>query len=479
MTSQQLDQIRSRIRAALPLSRRPRRRFIIPALALLLCLGSIATATVVSLPAGPTLASPVVTAAFAPLAAEIPQLQGKLLHICHLRGTVDPGMARYLSRVVRGAESDGAAVLVIIDSTGGRVDAALAMRDTLLRSTVPTLAFVDGRAWSAAALIAMSAEVLIMAPGSSIGAAEPSPLTAKTLAAVRSEFEATAEARGRDPRLAAAMVDVDVSIPGVVERGQLLSVTAATALNLGLIEATARTADEALALAGLGDVAHLERPMSPAERTASLVTHPTVAPILLTVALVALVIEVFTAGFGAAGIVGLVSLALFFGGHLIAGFGGWEVAALFVLGLVLLLIEAFVPGFGLFGLGGIGSIVGSIYLASRGSGEALQSLAIALVATVLLTVLVLRIGLRRGLFARLSLGQAMTTEQGYVAREQRRDLIGQTGTTATMLRPAGTARFGDQIVDVVSEGTYIASGTEVTVVAVEGPRVVVRPAEPK
>lgn len=395
------------------------------------------------------------------------------VHVCRVTGTVDPGMARYIGRVIRDASTEGASVLLVVDSLGGRVDSALEIRDHLLRADIPTIAYVEGRAWSAAALIAMAAERLIMQPGSSIGAAEPSPLTVKTLAAVQSEFEATAEARGRDSMLAAAMVDSDVSIPGLVERGRLLSMTAGTAVERGFADSTAPTLREALNLVGLGAAAQTDVPMSAAEKLAQLVTHPAVAPVLLTIALVALVVEVFTAGFGAAGVVGLVSLALYFGGHLIAGFGGWEVTALFVLGLILLMIETFVPGFGIFGIGGIASMIGSFYLASRSSADALRSLVIAVIASLLLSVFLLRIGMRRGWFSRLMLGQSLAADQGFIAREQRTDLIGQRGVATTMLRPAGTARFGEVLVDVVSEGMFVPAGTSVTVVRVEGPRVVV------
>jgi membrane-bound serine protease (ClpP class) len=210
-----------------------------------------------------------------------------------------------------------------------------------------------------------------------------------------------------------------------------------------------------------------------AEGLARLVTHPAVAPILLTIALVALVFEVFSPGFGVAGVIGLASLGLFFGGYLVAGVGGWEVTALFLLGAVLLVVEAFIPGFGVFGIGGIISITASIYLASRSSADALRSLVLALGASAVLVVFLLRLGLRRGWFARLQLAQSLGTAQGYVARVQRVDLVGRTGVAVTALRPAGTARFGESLLDVVSEGMFIPAGTAVTVVRVEGPRVVV------
>jgi membrane-bound serine protease (ClpP class) len=315
-----------------------------------------------------------------------------------------------------------------------------------------------------------------MAPGSSIGAAEPAPLTAKVLAALRGEFEATAEARGRDRILAGAMVDASVSVPGVVASGQLLVLTATQAEQHGISDSTTASAGEALAAAGLpaqAPVRHYN--IGPAEQASRYITHPAVAPVLLTVGLVALAIEVFTAGFGAAGALGLTSLGLFFGGHLIAGFGGWEVAALFILGVVLLVVEAVVPGFGIFGLGGIASIIGSIYLASRGSADALRSLAIAVVMSMLLVALALRLGVSKGWFSRLALRQATTTEDGFVAGPAQDALLGETGVAATLLRPAGVARIGGNSVDVVTEGMYVPAGTKIRVVKVEGPRVVVSP----
>ena len=399
-------------------------------------------------------------------------------YVSTIGGAIDAGLARYVARVVREATAVGAAVVFRIDSTGGLVDAALQIRDTILRASVPTVAFVEGRAWSAAALIAMAADHLAMAPGSSIGAAEPIPLTAKTLSAVRAEFEATAEAQGRDSLLAAAMVDASIAIPGVVDAGQLLSMTAGVALERGFADAGAAGIGSAVDSAGMAGATLVEAPQTSAEKLARLVTHPAVAPVLLTVALVSLVIEVFSAGFGAAGIVGLIALGLFFGGHLIAGVGGWEVTALFILGVVLLLVEGFVPGFGIFGVGGLVAMIASVYLASRSSTDALRSLVVAIVASTALSILMIRVGMRRGWFARLTLAQSLRTDQGFVAREQRVDLMGRTGTAVTSLRPAGTARFDDVLLDVVSEGMFIGAGTTVTVIRVEGPRVVVSPAQP-
>ena len=117
-------------------------------------------------------------------------------------------------------EAGAALILVELNTFGGRVDAATEIRDTLIDAKVPTAAYVTERAWSAGALIALAAETIWMAPGSSIGAAQPVPADEKTVSALRAEFESTAERTGRDPRVAAAMVDAGVAVDGLVAPGR-------------------------------------------------------------------------------------------------------------------------------------------------------------------------------------------------------------------------------------------------------------------
>jgi membrane-bound ClpP family serine protease len=109
------------------------------------------------------------------------------------------------------------------------VDAAVLIRDALLRAPVRTVAFVNKRAISAGALISLAAERIAMADGGTIGAATPvelgvpgapaQPVAEKTVSYMRKEFRATAESRKRPPLLAEAMVDANVDIPGVIAKG--------------------------------------------------------------------------------------------------------------------------------------------------------------------------------------------------------------------------------------------------------------------
>src|SRR5688500_2858278 len=127
------------------------------------------------------------------------------VYVVPITGVIDLGLAPYLSRVLDQAEAEGAsAVLLQIDTPGGRLDAVLQMRDALLGSGVPTIAFVDRTAFSAGALIASACEESYMTPGAVVGAATPvdgatgETSTEETASAVRTHLEATAEPRPRD-----------------------------------------------------------------------------------------------------------------------------------------------------------------------------------------------------------------------------------------------------------------------------------------
>jgi hypothetical protein len=242
------------------------------------------------------------------------------VYIVPLQGQIEHGLASFIARGLREASDAGADVVIIdIDTPGGYVDSALKMRDAIISSEVRTIAYVDSRAWSAGALIAIACDDIAMKMGSSMGAAETRPKEEKYISAVRAEFEATAELRGRDPAVAGAMVDADVEIPGVIERGKILTLTATAAENLGFIEYKVKDLDDLLELLGLSGAEIVDVKQTSAEWFARLLTNQVAAEVLLTLGLVGLAVELVTPGFGIPGTIGIVSLGLFFGGRIMAG----------------------------------------------------------------------------------------------------------------------------------------------------------------
>ncbi|MFW5992193.1 MAG: ATP-dependent Clp protease proteolytic subunit, partial [Halanaerobiaceae bacterium] len=162
------------------------------------------------------------------LAADGPELVYRI----PVTGNIDNGLFRFVERGVAAAEGDGADLIVFeIDTYGGYVDPAIKIRDLILSTELPTVTFVSGRAWSAGALIALAGEELFMVPGSSMGAAETRPDDEKYISALRKEFKATAETRGKNSELAVAMVDADLEIEGMIVSGKLLTLTAREAVD--------------------------------------------------------------------------------------------------------------------------------------------------------------------------------------------------------------------------------------------------------
>jgi membrane-bound serine protease (ClpP class) len=405
-------------------------------------------------------------------------------------GVVELGLAPFIERSLEEAAARGAAFVVLdMDTPGGRVDAAERIADALSDSPVPVYTLVNRRAFSAGALIALATDGIYMRPGSVIGAATPVDGTGekapeKIVSAMRSEMRALAEARGLDPLIAEAMVDEDIAIPGVVEAGKLLTLTTEEAVRVGYATEV-EDLSALLALLG-GRYAQVETSEANwAERVVRFFSNPVVAPFLLTLGFLGLITEIKTPSFGMAGIAGLLSLALFFGSHLIVGLAGLEDLIVFGIGLALLGVEIFlVPGFGLFGILGALGILAGLYMSLIGSiptSADFTRAGMILTTSVLLIVVtawvMIRSVPRASRLARSGVFLLERTDRsiGYEAAPARRDLVGVVGKAITDLRPSGTGLFGDERIDVVSESEWITEGTPIRIISAEGYRHVVRP----
>jgi membrane-bound serine protease (ClpP class) len=403
-------------------------------------------------------------------------------------GIVEMGLAPFVERSLSEALAAGAVAAVLdIDTPGGRVDAAERIADAIADAGLPVYAFVNRRAISAGALISLATDGIYMRPGSVLGAATPvtgegQTAPEKMVSVMRSEFRALAEASGLDPRIAEAMVDPDIAIEGVVEEGKLLTLSTDDAVRVGFATEVADW-DGMLAAIGAVGAAVVETRVNWAERTVRFLTHPIVAPFLLSIGFLGLLIEIKTPAFGLAGLAGVTSLSLFFGSHLIIGLAGWEVLILLSAGILLILAEVFVfPGFGIAGiLGGI-SVLSSVFLAMLGSmptrGDvmiAMNVILASLVITFLLGWQLIRVLPKDRRARRILLETSTSKEAGYISADLRSELVGKQGVAVTDLRPAGTGQFGDEYIDVVSESGWVMAGTPIRVIRAEGYRHVVRP----
>lgn len=438
------------------------------------------------------------------------------VYVIDISRTIDLGLAPYLERVLDDASDAGAAAVIIeINTPGGRLDAVLQMKDAILDSPVRTIAFVNRTAFSAGALVAIASNDIYMTSGAVMGAATPvdggtgDTASEKVVSAVRSTFASTAEVRGRNPSVAEAMVDLTVNIPGLSPSGQLLTLTTTTALDWGYADGVAENREQLLAATGLADAQVIETSLSLAERATRVITDPVIAGLLLTVGLILIVADFFVDGLGIMAIVGVIAIATFLWGHLVAGLAGWEDVTLVVLGVALIATEIFIiPGFGVAGVLGLLSLFGGIFLAMIGrdirSPEQVQQSAFTVIAVLLLfalgwVVLLLTVPRRTrfgGTVLRSTVDSApssgATQTSGWLRRfggnasldseftgphasvSEEPSLVGASGVAVTPLHPSGTAEIGGAQVDVVAEGDFIDEGDAIVVVVDEGYRRVVQ-----
>ncbi|MDC3415562.1 NfeD family protein [Aquibacillus salsiterrae] len=405
----------------------------------------------------------------------------KLVYIIPIEDDVERGLESFINRVTKEAvEANADQVIFEIDTPGGRVDAAINIGEIIQDIDVPTTAFITSQALSAGSYIALNTDAIYMKPNATIGSSgvitsDGNAADKKSQSAWLAAMKTAASSKGRDPLYAAAMADPNIDLPEFdAPEGEYLTLGPTQAVEVGYAKMVVNHRTALLDELGLTDASIVEVDKSLAEKIAGFLTNPVVVPILLSLASIGLIVELFSPGFGIPGIAGLLSLVLFFYGHIVAGLAGYEAVVLLLLGIAMIVLELFVPG-GIIGILGIGSVVGSLFLSAEDIGQMAMSIGIAVLVTLLVSVILFKtIGIEKGLFKHIILKERTTTELGYVSTVNRLELIGMTGVTVTPLRPSGSAVFDKERLDVISEGGFIDRDKSVQIIKTEGTRIVVR-----
>lgn len=409
---------------------------------------------------------------------------------------ITPGIASFVERALSEADENELVVLRI-DTFGGRVDAAVEIRDAVLASESHTVAYIENRAISAGALIAYAADSIVFSDAASMGAAtpiqteggQPVAVGEKFVSYMRAEIRATADANGRRTDIAEAMVDRTVVVDGVVDGETLLTVTTAEAVALEIADGVATSLLDLRSDLGVEDATLIVAERNWGEELAMFLTSPAVSSILMSLGLLGLWIEIKAPGFGIFGAIGLTCLFAFFFGHFAVDLAGWEEVILVAVGIALLIAEVFViPGFGIAGFAGITAIVTALILAMINVPlnvaldlgfltSVVWRVVIALFLAISGTALILRFIPTRALPEWLVLRAAIEDKSGagnadYVTEES---LLGLVGFATTDLRPSGKATIEGRVVDVVSSMRFVDKGTRIRVIEVAGVRVVVEP----
>ncbi len=412
-------------------------------------------------------------------------------------------------------------VFLVIDSPGGslihslRLAAYLAELDS---GRVRTVAYVPAQARSDAALIALACDQLVVGEHAVLGGPGHQRIGPQQLEDARPAVQQIASQKGRSWSLLMAMLDQELRIrryqqegTGIVRHlaadelaeqsdsgdwqvaGDLPTATGLRgpqAVETGLAVRQAADFAEVQAAFQVANGLPAVRP-NWAHRLIEFLASPRVAGTLLFIGWFALMFEFMSPGLGLPGFLSAVCFLLFFWSSVLHGTAGWLEILLFVAGIVFVALEIFVlPGVGAFGIGGAGLIVASIVLASqtfvipRNPYEwsqvpnSLLVLSAAGAGMILSLLCMPRLLTHAPVFCRIALESPDAIELETIRYQESLVhwdyLLGKRGVTVTPLTPSGKARFGDELVDVISDGDLVAAGTDVTVAEVRGNEVVVR-----
>jgi len=403
-------------------------------------------------------------------------LSADLVYHVPIHKTIDLGLPAFIERAIAEAKEDKASAIVFdIDTFGGRVDGATEIKNAILQldSSITTVAFITGEAASAGALISLACTKIVMTKGASIGAAtavdiQGNKASEKVISYMRSMMRSTAEARGRSPILAEAMVDDSIGFSHVVVRGdsleasdlegskkgKLLTLSTTQALKFGIADHSVETLPEVLEFLGMSGAQIKEMDVNWSEKLVRFLTDPIVSSLLMTLGFLGLLFEIQSPGWGIPGTVGIVALSLFFGATLFAELATMEELLILLVGVALVLAEVLViPGFGVVGIMGIITIMlGRIFLMGR-------------------------VLIRSRFWQKITLPFTERSSEGYSTSIGLEELVGSHGEAITDLRPAGQVSIAARRISAVSEGDFINKGDSVEVLSVEGYRVMVRKLE--
>jgi len=384
-------------------------------------------------------------------------------------------------------------VLLHMNTYGGMVDAADSIRTRIMQSPIPVIVFVDNNAASAGALISIAADHIYIRPGGNIGAATVVDQTGEVVpdkyqSYMRSTMRSTAEAKGRDPEIAQAMVDPSFEIEGIIEEGKVLTFTASEAMRWGYAEGTPENITELMEMAGIHNYEIIEQQLTFIDKIIQFLISPIVSGILIMLILAGIYFELQTPGIGLPILVALSAALLYFAPLYLEGLAGNYEIALFVLGLILIAVELFaIPGFGVTGVLGVIFMVTGLALAMVGNvgfdftgvafAEVLRAFLIVIIAAFFSLTGSFYLGQKlftTNRFGELALDTVQKTSSGYTsANPMMKSLVGKQGVAFTMLRPSGKVEIEDDIYDATALTGFIDKGETVKVVKYETSQVFV------
>ena len=320
---------------------------------------------------------------FIALSDSIAEETKKNIYIVPIQNTIDLGIPSFVNRAIDIAKSDNSELIIFdIDTFGGRVDAATQIKDAISETEIPTIAFINRRAISAGSLISLSCDKIYMTEGATIGATSVVDMTGskqseKSQSYMREEMAATAEKAGKNPDIARGMVDEELSFEFLVingdsleiddiegrKEGKLITLTTELALKYGIADGKSESVEEIISSLGIENYNIITLNENWSEDLVRFLTDPTISSLLTTFGTIGIISELYSAGWGIGGTIGVVCLTLVLGAGYLTQLASSLDLLIIMAGLLLLVVEFIaIPGFGFFGIAGIGVLFYGLYL---------------------------------------------------------------------------------------------------------------------
>ncbi len=408
--------------------------------------------------------------------------------IMHIDAPIDPRMNRYVELALSEADNVNPDLVIIeMDTYGGAVTDADDIRTRIMEFDRPIYVFINKDAASAGALISIACDSIYMAPGASIGAAtvvtpDGQEAPDKYQSYMRSIMRSTAEAKGRDPKIAEAMVDENLEVDSISTAGSVITFSTSEAIKYGYCEAQVTSIEEILERLKIVDYELKEFQLDQTEKIISIFLNPVMSGILILIIIGGIYFELQTPGVGFPLLASFIALVLYLTPYYLNGLAeNWEIAMFFV-GVALIVLEVFViPGFGVTGALGIAFTIGSLILVMLDNDffdfsfvdtEKIFIAVSTTLAGLLGAVIVMFFGgvrmTQTSFFKRVALEDVQDRDEGFTANFKTESFLGRKGTAFTVLRPSGKIMIDDNVYDAFTRGDFIEKGKEIEVVNEEG-----------
>ena len=320
---------------------------------------------------------------FLTLGSSIADETKKNIYVVPIQDTIDLGIPAFVNRAISAAEKNSAELIIFdIDTFGGRVDAATQIKDAISATDITTIAFINRRAISAGSLISLSCDQIYMTDGGTIGATSVvdmsgSKQSEKSQSYMREEMAATAEKAGKNTDIARGMVDEELSFEFLVingdslkvddiegrKEGKLITLTTELALKYNIADGKSESVEELLSNLGIENYNIITLSENWSEDLVRFLTDPTISSLLTTFGTIGIISELYSAGWGIGGTIGIVCLTLALGASYLTQLASSMDLLIIFSGLLLLVVEFIaIPGFGFFGIAGIGVLFYGLYL---------------------------------------------------------------------------------------------------------------------